>query len=312
MKLSLQSSSKVSRKERGSALLLVLWAILLMSIAVMGAMEFINYSVDENVQVAHEFQAMLLAESGIALGLHPDVDPGDPVLKQNVGSDSGFEVTVTTEGSRIPINYLTNSTFRDAVYNLFVYWGLSTDEANVAADSLADWVDTDDNVRSQGAESDYYQGLGYDSFPRQTDFGSVDEMILVRGMDAVERRKPDWRNYFSTLGDGTVDVNRASKDVLMAVCDATEGDVNNLINERNGSDGVAGTEDDVKLTMDSAKDLLGLDTAKYQTLQSLLTDDQPTRRVESVGRLGTAKYKVVVIAQRQEDGSLTYLSRLEE
>ena len=46
-----------------------------------------------------------------------------------------------------------------------------------AADSLADWVDTDADPRSQGAEADYYKQQGFADFPRNQGFTSVDEMI---------------------------------------------------------------------------------------------------------------------------------------
>jgi general secretion pathway protein K len=296
----------------GSALMLVIWAIMLMSFSVMGVLEFINYSVDESVLAAKEFRALHMAECGISVGLHPQLKPGDPMLKQNIGSDSGYEVTISSEGARIPISYITDQIYRDAIYTLFLNWELSPAEANVAADSLADWVDTDDNPRSQGAEVDYYKALGFEDFPRQQSFSSIGEMILVRGMDVVERLKPNWRDYFSVDGDGIIDLNNASRDVLVAVTGAQEGDADNLIRERSGADGVANTEDDQQLQLEQARQLLGLDNTNFTRLKAYLTTDHLTRRVESVGRVGESKYSVVVIARRQTDGSLNYLARIEE
>ena len=137
-------------------------------------------------------------------------------------------------------------------------------------------------------------------------------MLLVRGMDVVERLKPDWRNYFSVYGDGLTDLNYAPKEIIMAVCDVPESDADNLIRERNGADGIPGTEDDVQLTIGQARSILGLDAQKYAALQSRITVDHLMRRVESVGRVGESKFKVVVIAKRQDDGSLNYMARLEE
>jgi general secretion pathway protein K len=301
-----------ARRRRGFALMLVIWAIMMMSFAVMGVVNYVSYGMDENVLKANQFRALHLAECGIALGLHPQVKPGDPALKQDTGTDSGFEVLISSEGARIPINYITDAGYRDAVYNLFVYWGLSPDEANTAADSLADWVDADSDQRSQGAEADYYKGQGFPDFPRNQGFASVEEMILVKGMSAVERAKPDWRNYFSVYGDGLIDLNYAPKDVLIAVCNVQDNDADNLIRERNGADGLPGTQDDPTLNDAQAQSLLGLDAAKYASLKSRITTDGLIRRVESTGRTGEQKYKVVVIAKRQTDGSLNYLARTEE
>ncbi|HSJ03190.1 MAG TPA: hypothetical protein VK956_12090, partial [Verrucomicrobium sp.] len=198
------------------------------------------------------------------------------------------------------------------IYNLFILWKLSPEEANVAADSLADWVDTDDNLRSQGAESDYYQSKGFAEFPRQQGFTALEEMLLVRGMDAVERAKPDWRNYFSIYGDGVIDLNNAPAEILMAVTDSEESSAENLIRERNGPDGIAGTEDDVTVGTAKAQQLLGMDAGAVSSLSTLLTTEHLTRRVESTGRVGEETYKIIVIARRQEDGSLNYLARTEE
>ena len=307
-----KNSTYVRIHDRGSALMLVIWAVMLMSLTVAGVLEYIIHSNDENVLAAGQFRALHLAECGIALGLHPQIKPGDPALKQKVGSDGGFDVTISSEGSRIPINSIMDDDYRNAVYNLFVTWGLSLDEANTAADSLADWVDTNSDPRSQGAESDYYKSLGYQDFPRNQNFSSLDEMLLVKGMEAVERFKPDWRNYFSVHGDGLIDLNYASKDVLMAVCGVKETDADNLIRERNGPDGFPGTEDDKILSIADAQKLMGMDGASFAAIQSRVTTDHLTRRVESVGHVGTQQFKVVVIARRQDDGSLNYLARIEE
>ncbi len=292
--------------------MLVLWAIMLMAFTLNGVMNYITLSKDESILAAGRFRSLNLAECGIALGLHPQIKPGDPALRQIIGSDGGFEVTISSEGARIPINSISDEGYRDAVYNLFVIWGLSFDEANTAADSLADWVDTNSDPRSQGAESDYYKPLGYPDFPRNQGFSSLDEMLLVKGMDAVERVKQDWRNYFSVHGDGLIDLNYASKDVLMAVCGVKETDADNLIRERIGPDGFPGTEDDKILGAANAQKLLGLDAAAWSAIQSRVTTDHLTRRVESTGHIGTQRYKVIVIARRQDDGSLNYLARMEE
>lgn len=300
------------RRRRASALMLVMAAIIIMSLSLLGVRDMLDYSVKENGLASQEFHALHLAECGIAVGLHPQIKPGDPALKQTIGTDSGFEVNISSEGARIPVNYLTDQRFRDIVYNLFILWKVPPQDAETAVDSLADWVDTDDEQRSSGAETDYYKGLGYPDFPRQQGFGSLDEMVLARGMDAIERIKPDWRNYFSIHGDGLIDLNYAPADILMAVGDVEEGGAETLIRERNGPDGTANTEDDKTLSTTQATQLMGMDSNAAQSLSSLLTTDHLTRRVESTGRVGERTYKVVVIARRQTDGSLTYMARTEE
>jgi hypothetical protein len=300
------------RRKRASALMLVLAAIVIMSLSLLGVREMLDYSIKENGLASQQFRALHLAECGIALGLHPQIKPGDPALKQTMGTDSGFEVNITSEGARIPINYITDQRFHDIVYNLFILWKVAPQEAETAVDSLADWVDTDDQQRTSGAESDYYKSQGFPDFPRQQGFGSLDEMLLARGMDAVERAKPDWRNYFSVHGDGLIDLQYASTDILKAVGDIEDSGAESLIRERNGPDGIANTEDDKVVSLARATQLMGMDSSTATSLNSLLTTDHLTRRVESIGRVGERTYKVIVIARRQDDGSLTYMARIEE
>ncbi len=300
------------RRSRASALMLMIWAVLLMSLTVMGVVEYIGFSVSEATLANAEFRALYLAESGLAVGLHPSMRRGDTALKQKVGTDSGFDVVINYEGARIPINFLVDSRLSESVYNLFIYWGLSAEQASLAVDSLADWMDNDDDARPNGAESAYYQTLGIYDMPRQLGFINVDEMLLVRGMNVVDRLKPDWREYFSVYGSGVIDLRTAFKDVLLAVAGSSVGDVDNYITRRDGADGIAGTEDDQRISDSEAFRLLGIDGERAAAMRATLTSEDDLRRITSTGYVGEKRAQIIVIARRGEDRSLTYLARIEE
>ncbi|MDZ4286888.1 MAG: type II secretion system protein GspK [Prosthecobacter sp.] len=290
----------------------MIWAVLLMSVTVMGVVEYINFSAEEAKLDAAEFRALHLAESGITVGLHPTTRRGDKVLKQKIGTDSGFDVVINYEGARMPINYITDERLREAIYELFVRWGLNSDEATVASDSLADWVDGNDEVRANGAESAYYESQGVFDLPRQQGFTNVEEMLLVRGMGVVDRLKPDWREFFSVYGDGTIDLRTAFKETLIAVTGGSETDVENFVQQRDGPDGIPGTEDDRRVSDSEAYKLLGLSGERADAVKSILTSDDSVRRITSTGWVGEKRAQIIVIARRGEDRSLTYLARMEE
>jgi hypothetical protein len=294
--------------------MLMIWAVLLMSITVMGVVEYVRSSAEEAKLAAYEFRALHLAESGLAVGMHPNTRRGDLVLKQKIGPESGFDVVINYEGARIPINYATDERLREAIYNLLIYWQLNADEAAIAADSLADWIDNDSSPRANGAEADYYQQLGIYDAPRNQGFVRVDEMLLVRGMEAVDRRKPDWREYFSIYGEGQIDLRTVFKDVLLAVTGASESDVNRFITERDGADGIPGTEDDRRIRDEEAYQLLGLSGDRLAAIRGIVNDDDTTlRRITSIGWVGTKRAKIIVVTRRNaETGALTYLGRMEE
>jgi hypothetical protein len=301
-------------RESGSALMLMIWAILLMSVTVMGVVEYITYSAEESKMAAYQFRALHLAESGLAVGLHPNTRRGDLVLKQKIGPESGFDVVINYEGARIPINYATDERLREAIYNLFIYWQLNAEDAGIAADSLADWVDNDNNQRANGAEAEYYKQLGTYDAPRNQGFSRVDEMLLVRGMDAVDRRKPDWREYFSIYGEGQIDLRTVFKDVLLAVTGASEGEVTRFISERDGADGIPGTEDDRRIRDEEAYQILGLSGDRLTAISGIVNDDDTSlRRITSIGWVGDKRSKIILVVRRnQETGAVTYLGRMEE
>lgn len=318
MKVFIHSNMKLAgslarrRARQGSALMIMIWAVVLMSVTVMGLVEYIRYSAEEAVLAAADFRALHLAESGLAVGLHPDIRRGDKALKQKIGTDSGFDVVINYEGARIPINYVTDDRLREAVYDLFVRWGLNSDEASIASESLADWVDRDNEVRSNGAETAFYESQGVYEFPRQAGFINVDEMLLVRGMSVVDRLKPDWREFFSVYGDGTIDIRTAFKETLIAITGASESDVDSFITRRDGADGIPGTEDDQRISDGEAYRLLGLTGERAAAMQGILTSDDDLRRITSTGYVGEKRAQIIIIARRGDDRSLTYLARLEE
>jgi hypothetical protein len=70
---------------------------------------------------------------------------------------------------------------------LFEVLGASGALLESRTDALLDWLDEDDEVRPEGAESAYYAPLG--RRPRNGALHSVEELILIRGMtpDIVAR-----------------------------------------------------------------------------------------------------------------------------
>lgn len=301
-----------AKRAQGSALMIMIWALLLMSVTVMGVVEYIRYSAEEGALAAAEFHALHLAESGLAVGLHPEARRGDKVLKQKIGTDSGFDVVINYEGARIPINLVTDERLMGAVVQLFERWGLNSDEATIAGESLADWVDRDETVRSNGAEKEFYETQGIFDLPRDSGFINVDEMLLVRGMGIVDRLKPDWREFFSVYGDGTIDLRTAFKETLIAISGASESDVENYIARRDGADGIPGTEDDQRISDSEAFRMLGLSGDRAAAMQGILTSDDDLRRITSTGYVGEKRAQIIVVARRGEDRSLTYLARMEE
>lgn len=287
---------------RGAALALVFAAIIVISLSIAGVISLTQHQRSEARFDAQRHKARLIAESGVSLGVHPDISPVDDVLHQTF-EPSGFQldVTITSEQGRILINFATDEFVIQGLTELFILWGLNPDDAQTAADSLSDWVDSDNDPRTGGAENTYYAALGYDEYPRNKAFGSIEEMLLVRGMDVVSSTKPDWRDYFTLYGDGKVDINAADADVIAAFTGVHESDAQRFVDARNGPDGQLGTQDDQVFSDESveeATDLLNISPERAQELAQLLTLEGSILRIESKATVDNLEYTLSIIADR--------------
>ncbi len=141
---------------RGSALILVLWCLLLLGIAVFGVVELVQLSVEHTSHEALAVEARALASSGVALGLSPQIMKDDPILSQQPSPGRSFKVLIQSEGARLNLNFVLLSGHREILENLFTQWGLKIDEADHVADCLYDWVTPGDLKSLNGAKANDY------------------------------------------------------------------------------------------------------------------------------------------------------------
>ncbi|MEX2581467.1 MAG: hypothetical protein WD342_20595 [Verrucomicrobiales bacterium] len=300
-------SSQHLSGERGMALLLVLVAVMALSLIVAALWESSQPSWEESTLARARYRAGLLAESGVAIALHPRIEPGDVALRQAFGAETGFDARITSEGARIPVNSVEDAKIREAVSEMFVLWGLDGASASTAADSLADWIDEDSEVLPNGAENAFYAGLDYPEFPPNAAFTTLEQMLFVNGMDRVARIQPMWRNYFTVHSEGLIDLNAAPWDVVMALTGTTRDSAVNFVAVRNGDDGVPGTVDDHEIQdAGEVRALLGLSDDEWDAISALVTLSGSVKRIESIGRVGDFTETLVVLAREvQEDGQST-------
>ena len=92
------------------------------------------------------------------------------------------------------------------------------------ADSLADWIDADDELQSAaGAENDYYLSLNPPYLAANRPLIDVGELALVRGFDAGVRAR--LQPYVAALPRSTqINVNTAPPEVLAAVINGLDLD----------------------------------------------------------------------------------------
>ncbi len=285
------------RGRRGSSLLLVLWAIMLMSFSVIGLVTHLSRGLDESIHAEKEFRARLLLQSARVLAAHPAIERGDPLLRQSVSPLTSYQVTLTTEGVHLAINQLGSSgTHRQFSRRLFEMWGLDARQAQTLTDSIADWMDPNDRPRPQGAERDFYLPLGRPDFPFNRSFDNLDDLLLVRGFADLDRLRPDWRDFFTLFGDGTIDLHLASPEMLAALFNVTPSEVGRFISARLGPDGLADTVDDPLFKSPfEVRRLLDVPQENYMEVAALLTLDHPVKRTECLARAGSLERRLTII-----------------
>ena len=287
-----------NNRPRGSSLLLVLWAIMLMSFAVMGLVKHLSDGLDESLYDEKAFQARLMLQSARVLAAHPAIERGDPLLQQQVSAVKSYDIILTNEGIHLGINALASGRrYRSVARRLFESWGLDPRAAQGLADAITDWVDSDSEPRRQGAERDYYAAQGRPDFPFNRPLENLDDLLLVRGFTEVDRLRPDWRNWFTLFGDGSVDVHLASVELLAVLFDVTPGELSRFENARRGPDGLPDTADDPRFTsLKAVRALLDVPAENYTEVAALLTLDHPVKRTECTARAGKLERRLTIIS----------------
>lgn len=119
-------------------------------------------------------------------------------------------------------------------------------------DSFMDWIDNEvpESARPYGAETDdYYSKLKTPYKARNGPLETIDELLLIRGFtntvvyggmppNADENTAPmtGFADLLTTYGDGLVNVNAASKRVLMTLSGVDDVIADGIIEEREGVD----------------------------------------------------------------------------
>lgn len=240
------------RRQRGVALILVLWTFA--AVAVLAA-EFARAMHDEAASTRNfkeSTQARMVAIAGVNEGIlalqayRENADPSldvvdefeeqDPVRSLSHGDGQWipaafrghrYELRVIDEAGKLALNKLDAATLRTIFENLEV----EPDQAEVIADSIVDWTDEDDLHLTNGAESEYYEGLDRPYRAKNAPFDSVEELLLVRGVTRGifygEDGIPGLAEIFSVFNQSrTLNLNSVSPAVMVALSgmDAEEAD----------------------------------------------------------------------------------------
>jgi general secretion pathway protein K len=284
------------RPSGGSALLVVLWVIALLSFLVVTTLMIIMQDVESVGARQQVFRARQLAEMGIAVAAHPMVKMGDPLLARQLSPVEGYEAVISTEESLININALLTEQRRLILERLLTERGVKPAFAQTLVSRMLDWVDADALPRLDSMERDQYEKAGLPGRPYDRPFRHLDEVAMVAGMEVLMEVWPQWRESFTVLGDGKLDVNETSPELLSLVAGVSLPTARDLLSRRSGTDGRLYTQDDTPfLDLREVTTLLGVSEVDRELLEGLLTLRGSTRRVVSTGVAGDYARTITVL-----------------
>lgn len=197
----------------------------------------------------------------------------EPATQRDDENRTGFtknDYGILVEESKINLNKAD----RHLLERLFkIILGYSDIEAQDLAASVVDWRDKDSMLSTPlgSAEDSYYTFLRYPYECKDADFDCLAELLLVKGVTQEVFEKI--HGYVTVYGNGLVNVNTASREVLLALGLSNQA-VNDIFIFRCGKDKTCGTEDDNYFT--SPSEIVGV-LGKQGSL-----NDAEIQRIEDV------------------------------
>jgi hypothetical protein len=293
------------RSRRALALPLVLWSIAFLAGLVVLVAGIVGDWIGAETRAEKTFRARQLALSGIAIGLSPQVKPGDPLLKNGSAEAEGFEVKLSDESGKINPNFWITQNNRDVFIRLFESWNVDDKLRDTAIEGLVDWVDADDFRSLHGAERGEYEAAGRLGFPGNRPLLNIREMEAVLGLDQVLADQEEWRSFFTVWYNGKISIQYASQPVLEALAGLTPEQCRALFELRAGPDAIEGSEDDVKFeSVEAAAGLIAARGAQLEALEAFFDVAGSVRRIESTGFCNGIKHKIVVISPENSGGQV--------
>lgn len=289
-------SCRARRRRAGSTLLLALWALFMLSAVILAWAKFIDRGIAGAYESNLALEAKALAHSGVAIALHPQITRVTPVLEASLAPDRSYHATIEGEGGKLNLSYLIygeDPVRLSILKNYLALRGLDTRQQERFVDCLLDWVSPGNVRHLNGAKEDA------DYKPSGKPLTSLDEIPLIKGSDALLSRYPGWRDDFTLWSTGPLDLAAASADLIALIPGIGEARAEEFVKLRQGSDKKDGTPDDhIFTSTDEVRSYLGMSQDQFSQISSLVSVNDMTVHIRSVGEAGEVHRQVEVIARK--------------
>ncbi len=271
------------RQERGSALIVVLWTVALLSILVASLAFEAHIEARITAYYRNRSRADYLARSGVDIAqllmdragkvkgrtekseadkadrwfdVAKQLSDGQAVTVNETLGDATLTVEIVPEPARRNVNQLNEEDWE----RVLEVAGVPEELWSELIDSFFDWTDKDEAPRAAGGETDdYYATRDQPYRARNGPLDTVGELLLVKGftqtilsggtMESGLREEDaiavsGIADMLTTYGDGQVNVNAASRRVLMTLPDVDDTVADLVMEERRAYTDETGSERD--------------------------------------------------------------------
>ncbi|MBU0700231.1 general secretion pathway protein GspK [bacterium] len=281
------------KNEEGVVLVITLWVLAILSLLAISfayqmriGIRLAGYQVDS-------LRALYLAKAGVNYALcelKKDTNEYDSLneawnLRKRVEFGGGmFICQISDEEQRINLNYATRTILERLP-------GINEEIASC----LLDWQDADSKEQIDGAEDDYYQGIGKSYYCKNAAFESIEELLLVKG---INREIFDGISSLTTVYTaGVININTAPERVLMSLPGLNKELAQKIVYFRAGWDGKEGTEDDRIFTApQKIKQVEGVGEG-YQQFNQMVTTKSGNLRISSIGMINRVIKRITVVVE---------------
>ncbi len=226
---------------------------------------------------------------------HVSWKPGNQSYSVKIG-DRNCEIFISDESSKINVNKITDGTRANFVTFLTSFtFKMDITIAETITDSLLDWIDADDFHHRNGAEKDYYLSLPSPYEPKNGDLETIEELALIKGFSSQVFEK--LRDYLTIYGSGKININTASKAVLLYVPLVTP-DIADAIIQHRTKEGMINNLDDLR-ELFRHFGVIGSDFLKIPNY--LTTDDSNYLTITAVASSDKIKSSYKIIARKDMD-----------
>ncbi|MBI5756620.1 MAG: type II secretion system minor pseudopilin GspK [Nitrospirae bacterium] len=300
------------RNNKGIALVITLLVLTLLIVLILEFSQGMRVEARAAANFRDDVKAYYLARSGVTFAIalleedaktNPkNVDSLNELWAQKLPpiplGDGFVSVEITDESSKININKLggeSNDKWHDLMRSFLEHFDMKED----IVEAISDWIDTKPAERPNGgAESSYYEGLEEPYEAKNNLLDSLQELRLVKGIDDDIFGK--LRNFLTivhsdptVISDGKININTASKDVLMALSPNLTGDIANDI--------IAFRLDNPFKTISSIKEVIGDDSPIFNEISSIIAVNSNFFTITSTGEVNQIRKKINAIIERKSN-----------